>query len=99
MREMAEKIGMSPSFLSSAERGDKKVTDHLLDETERFFESHGIEIQNLREAADVSNGAAPLKWLPLDHGFLVARLARTKLNPAQISELSAILIKIQSEEK
>ncbi len=89
--ELAQSIGVSCSFVSMVLRGEKKMSDSMLEKISAFFDSRGVKVEGLRVAADVSNGKIPLDGLSKAHQYLVASLATMKLNQRDIDNLAARL--------
>jgi hypothetical protein len=79
MAQMAISMGVSPAYLSAMECGKRNVSEAWLDRTKCFFrERHGLIVEGLECAADISNQTVDLSNLSGSHRFLVASLARLK---------------------
>lgn len=89
--QMANELDVSSAFLSGMETGRKKITDEWVGKIRNFFCGHGIAVQNLAEAADVSNQSVNLEGLNPAHQMLIAGFARTSLSPEEIENLKALL--------
>lgn len=89
--QMANELDVSSAFLSGMETGRKKIADEWVGKIKLFFASHNIVLQNLAEAADVSNKSVSLEGLSPAHQMLVAGFARTSLNQEQLENLKALL--------
>lgn len=95
MLTMAKAMSVAPSYLSALEVGNKKVPTPFVAKVVAYFQSLGVEVPNLQEAADVSNEQISIEGLTPAQQFLVAGFARTELTAKQIDELSEMLAKIQ----
>lgn len=95
MLKMADSMGVSPSYLSATEVGKKKVSLPFARRVKEFFLDLGIDLHDLEEAAEVSNGNVSIKGLPPAQKFLVFGIARTEMTASQIDELSEMLSKIK----
>lgn len=88
-REMAQELGITPSFLSNMELGRKKITQGWVEKISGYFEARGVPIpDDLNEMADATNGFVSLAGLSLEHQFLVSRMARTQLTQDQLAQLA-----------
>ena len=90
--EMAESLGVSSAFLSGMETGRKKITSDWTQKISDFFGNRGIAVENLPEAADVSNQSVSLEGLNPAHQMLVAGFARTSLTPEEFENLKELLM-------
>lgn len=86
LRDMAVRLNVSPSYLSSVETGKMPVTTRLLD---RIFKHFNLSEQ---QKADLQK-AAIFNLIKIDNrpDELIKALANHKLNYDQISYLSAII--------
>lgn len=99
MLDMARSIGVTPSYLSATETGAKKVSPSFVDKVVVFFESRGITIRGIREAADVSNQTVSLEGLSTAQQFLVAGFARVDLSQEKLEEFAKLLANTEQKEK
>lgn len=96
-REMAQELGITPSFLSNMELGRKKITQGWVEKISGYFEARGVPIpDDLNEMADATNGFVSLAGLSLEHQMLVSRLSRTQLTPLQVTELTELLDRVRA---
>lgn len=78
MKTMAESLGISSSYLSGIEYGEKTLADKYVDGAIKFFKgvASGEELQNLRHAAERSKEVVNVAGLEPDARRLVAAFAR-----------------------
>ena len=87
---MADELGVTSPYLSGLETGRKKVTNEWIDKIKGYFLNKGIALDNLEQAADVSNKSVTLEGLTLNHQMVVAGFARTT-DEATIKKALALL--------
>lgn len=86
LTQMAQALSVSPAFLSSMETGKKNISISWLNRTKAFFkETHGLTVQGVECAADLSNQTVDLSGLTPAHG-LVASLARVRNMTSEIEQ-------------
>jgi len=90
--QMANRLNVSPAFLSGMETGRKKVTAEWVSKIGGFFAMHRIAVPNLAEAADVSNRSVSLEGLNPAHQMLVAGFARASWSPEEMENLKTLLV-------
>ena len=96
-REMAQELGIAPSFLSNMELGRQKITPGWVEKISGYFEARGVPIpDDLNEMADATNGFVSLAGLSLEHQFLVSRMARAQLTQDQLAQLAECLASVKS---
>ena len=98
MLEMARSIGVSPSYLSATEVGDKKISPAFLEKVVDFFASKGITLNRIHEAVDVSNKEVSLEGLTHAQQFLVASFARADLPQSEIEKFTNMLKELNNKE-
>lgn len=89
--QMANELNVSSAFLSGMETGRKKITSDWVKAIKNFFESRGIAITKIEEAAAISNKSVSLEGLSPAHQMLVAGFARTSLTQTEVDQLAANL--------
>lgn len=100
--DMATSLEVSSAFLSSLETGRKKVPEEWVRKIKVFFKKHGVSVEGLQEAADVSNKSVSLEGLSPTHQMLVAGFARasfSSFDDAQIENLKALLAASSNKKK
>lgn len=97
--DMAEALDVSSAFLSGMETGRKKIATEWVAKIGSFFNSRGIRLQNLAEAADVSNKSVSLEGLPPAHQMLVAGFARASLTQEEMNNLQTLLAAANTKQK
>lgn len=94
MLQMADEMGVAPSYLSALEVGRKRVPATFVEKVRAFFKAKGIDISGLGEAADVSNKTVSLEGLPSGQQFLIAGLARQTLADDEVEKVRDFLQKL-----
>lgn len=102
MKSMAEALGISSSYMSGIEYGEKTLADKHVEGAMKFFQNQATaeELQNLREAAERSKEIVNVAGLQPDARQLVAAFARNLQAGHQPSEeINEWLRQKVSEEK
>ena len=88
MKTMAEAMGISSSYLSGIEYGEKTLADKYVDAAVSFFASLATkdELQGLRHAAERSKEVVNVAGLEPDARRLVAAFARRLQSGSQPSQ-------------
>lgn len=88
MKTMAEAMGISSSYLSGIEYGEKTLADKYVDAAVSFFDSLATkdELQSLRRAAERSKEVVNVADLEPDARRLVAAFARRLQSGSQPSK-------------
>lgn len=88
MKSMAEAMGISSSYLSGIEYGEKTLADKYVDAAIKFFNAVATdqELQGLRDAAERSKEVINVADLEPDARRLVAAFARRLQSGSQPSE-------------
>lgn len=97
--DMATTLGVSSAFLSGLETGRKKVPEEWTQKIKAFFKKHGVSVEGIQEAADVSNKSVSLEGLSPTHQMLVAGFARASFDETQIVNLKALLAASNNKKK
>lgn len=90
MADMAEYLGVKPSFLSQVEFGRKSVPESFVKRIEDYFARYGLSIK-LGQLADAANKSVTLKGLVPEMQFLVSGFARGTLTEQQINRVRELL--------
>ena len=90
LSSMARDLQTTPSFLSSLERGRKKIPAKWVGRIEEYFRQQGVVVA-LGELADVANKSISLDGLSFAQQMLVASLARVHLDATEIGEFWKLL--------
>ncbi len=94
--DMADALGISAAFLSSAETGKRNVPNDLLDRIVTHFQLKGIEAQELRRLALESRKTVMLKPTERNRGLATAFARKfEELDSAQIAEILKVLNKVK----
>lgn len=97
LKNMAEALGVSSSYLSGVETGRKELTDKFVGRVVKYFESCGIVAEDLYEMADRSRKEIKIKTDGLDEESrdLVAAFARrfSQLPSDKKREMKQMLLK------
>jgi transcriptional regulator with XRE-family HTH domain len=96
MLEMADAMGVAPSYLSALEVGRKKIPEAFVERVNDFFVGRGIKLEGLRTAAEVSNETVSIEGLSSGQQFLIAGLARQELSNDEVMKMQAFLRKLRS---
>ena len=90
---MATAMGTTPGFLSAIETGRSKIPTDWVEKIYDFFKEtkSPLDLDELRNAADVSNESVSLSGLPLQHQFLIAGFANSELNAEQLDNFKTLL--------
>jgi transcriptional regulator with XRE-family HTH domain len=96
LKDMADGLGVSPTFMSAVESGRKPIPGTMLDQIRRFLHLDEATLKELRRAADESVSAVTLKLSNNASGFdrsLATQLARNfdELNQEQKDQIQQIL--------
>ena len=94
---MAEQLGVSSSFLSGLETGNKKVSKEWIEKITKFFVDKEYPIENLSELAAVSNNAVELDGLSPQQKMLVAGFAKSPWTKEQLSSFAQLLEQINPQ--
>jgi transcriptional regulator with XRE-family HTH domain len=88
MKSMAEAMGISSSYLSGIEYGEKTLADKYVDAALRFFKgvASDADMQSLRQAAERSKEVVNVAGLQPDARSLVAAFARRLQSGSQPSQ-------------
>ncbi|TXD86664.1 helix-turn-helix transcriptional regulator [Mitsuaria sp. TWR114] len=88
MKSMAEALGISSSYMSGIEYGEKTLADKYADAAVLFFRGHATpeELQRLKAAAAQSKDVVSVSKLEPDARRLVAAFARRLQDGAQPSK-------------
>jgi transcriptional regulator with XRE-family HTH domain len=101
LKEMAERLGVTPAYLSAVETGKKRVTDDLLDKIEEHYSLSAIEARDLRRQADQSASVIKLKMNGTDNGIreMATVFSRrfSDLEEKEVQEIMNILNKKKSQ--
>ena len=97
MADMAEYLGVKPSFLSQMEFGKKAVPESFVSRIEDYFAERGVVIK-LGQLADASNETVKLAGLAPEMQFLVSGFARQTLTEEQINKIREILDEMEKAE-
>lgn len=79
LRQMADEIDLSPTYISAVEVGEKAVTDELLDKVINFFKKHGRKTRDfaqLRAAVDRTRKIVDVSGLDSSGKLAIATFAR-----------------------
>ena len=79
LRQMAEEIGLSPTYISAVEVGEKPVTDDLLSKVVNFFKGKGKKARDfvhLQAAVDRTRRIVDVSALDDSGRLAVAAFAR-----------------------
>lgn len=90
MADMADYLGVKPSFLSQIESGRKSIPESFVEKIENYFMQHGLSIK-LGQLADVANEKVSLTNVAPEMRFLVSGFARKNLTEEQIAQIRAIM--------
>lgn len=60
LKDMAEAMGITSSYLSALEKGKKRITDEVLTQVIEYFELSGHKAVELKAAADESQTSATI---------------------------------------
>ena len=98
---MATAMGTTPGFLSAIETGRSKIPTDWVEKRYDFFKEtkSPLDLDELRNAADVSNESVSLSGLPLQHQFLIAGFANSELNAEQLDNFKTLLQDIYRNKK
>lgn len=94
---MAEKLGTTPSFLSSLETGRKNIPAKWVDSIYNLFAEQSYYIENLKQLADVANESIPLQGLPYDQQMLLAGFAKSQFTPDELKKFALLLAEINKK--
>lgn len=94
---MSEALGVSPSFLSGLETGNKKIPKEWVVKIYDFFLEKGYPIDNIEELASVSNDIVELDGLSLQQKMLVAGFAKSPWTKEQLTSFAQLLEKINPQ--
>jgi len=75
-KEMAESLGVSPSYLSAMETGRKPLTDNFITTVTSFFKTKGVDASHLKQAAELSKDRFTIHVEKHEDRALVAAFAR-----------------------
>lgn len=59
--DMAQKLGLSSSYISSIETGKRKITENLLDKLRRCYNLSDAEFEAFKQAAEESRSSISLE--------------------------------------
>lgn len=78
LKSMADAMGISPSYLSGIEYGDRRLTEQHTDQAVKFLSTWASteELQEVRQAAEASRDIVMVNTLTPDARGLVAAFAR-----------------------
>lgn len=79
LRQMADEIGLSPTYLSAVEMGEKHVTEELIDKVTGFLRKRGKknkDFARLRAAVDRTRRSVDVSGLNSAGRLAVAAFAR-----------------------
>ena len=96
MMEMADFLGVKPSFLSQMETGKRKIPVGFVEKVEDFFKSKGLNL-NLQDSANQSNASVNLDDVDPRLKFLLVGFARGRLDDEQLGKLTEIYNQMQSK--
>lgn len=91
LKQMAEALGSSASYLSAMETGKKAVPERWVEKIEAYFKDRGLEVRGLRVKADLANNTIRLDGLPDDQREVLARLAHARIEPDRLAKIQAVL--------
>lgn len=96
---MAEELETTSSFLSGLETGRKNISASWVTKIEEFFSSRGLEVENLKEMADVSNQSTSLDGLSFQQQMLVAGFAKSNFTAEELKQFSELLERMRKKEE
>ena len=98
---MAAAMDTTPGFLSAIETIRSKIPNDWVEKIYNFFKDsrYPLDLEELHQAADVSNESVSLSGLPLQHQFLIAGFANSELNAEQLDKFKALLQDIYNQKK
>ena len=93
LSEMADRLQVTPAFLSGMETGRKRISDEWLTKIASYVRNDlGVPAPDLETAAAVSNGTVSLDGLSPQHQMLVAGFARVKLDEGNEAKFRELLV-------
>lgn len=96
MRVMAEAIRKSTAFISAIEMGKKKINESFLHDIRDYFDLSSVLFDELKSAADKSNGQVVLPLEPLSpqdqDGVLAFARKFSSLSDRQKEKIRSVLI-------
>lgn len=98
---MAFSLKTTPGFLSAIETGRSKIPSEWVVKIYEFFKDskYPLLLEDLKEAAEVSNGSVSISDLPLQHKLLIAGFANSELNAEQMDKFKSLLESVYAERK
>lgn len=91
LREMAQELGYTPTYLSAVEIGRKALGEKVLQESRRFFERRGIDASSLQEGADRTRSQVDVSQLNEEYREFFAAFARKAQGRGDLSDVPAIV--------
>lgn len=91
MSEMASGLGVTPAFLSGLETGRKNISPEWVGRISAYFQSLGVELRGLAEAADVTNQHVSLEGLPLQQQMMISGFARSSMDAETLEKFRQLL--------
>jgi transcriptional regulator with XRE-family HTH domain len=96
---MSQEIGTTVSFLSAMETGRKKVSGPWALKIQKFFESKGLQLNDLSKLAVIANETVPIEGLPLQQQMLVAGFAKSSFTADELKTIATFFEKINNRKK
>ncbi len=95
LREMAEKIGVTSSLLSSVETGRKKISKNLLEGIKDYLNELHEPVDKFIKLADLANKSISLKNIDEGKQRLIVEFARTEMTAEELKKFQGVLESIR----
>lgn len=88
---MAERLNVSPAFLSAMETGRKKISEEWIEKISLFFRDREINLENLGVYADISNKSVSIAGCDPHKKMLIAGFARSEFDAETLAKFAKLL--------